>query len=185
MKYTNGMYLFLSLVFAATTKLQSFLVDRAKTKHWDITTIATKLNISDERYVQLRDVRDPWEQLEMLIYLSQHYNVNNVFVKEALDTWHNYFIETLIYGQMPVLPMPLKSAPDSVPTALQRLCSQGRVKPLLYATLATLAALDANTSTLKITLMSSPNNYDADDTRCTDANIANVTSIRIDGRIML
>ena len=170
------MYLFLSLVFAATTKLQSFLVDRAKTKHWDITTIATKLNISDERYVQLRDVRDPWEQLEMLIYLSQHCNVNNVFVKEALDTWHNYFIETLIYGQ---------SAPDSVPTALQRLCSQGRVKPLLYATLATLAALDANTSTLKITLMSSPNNYDADDTRCTDANIANVTSIRIDGRIML
>ena len=145
MKYTNGMYLFLSLIFTATTKLQSFLMDRAKTKHWDITTIATKLDISDERYVQLRDVRDPWEQL----------------------------------------PMPLKSAPDSVPTALQRLCSQGRVKPLLYATLATLAALDANTSTLKITLMSSPSTYDANETRCTDANIANVTSIRIDGRIML
>ena len=59
------------------------------------------------------------------------------------------------------------------------------VKPLLYATLATLAALDANTSTLKITLMSSPSTYDANETRCTDANIANVTSIRIDGRIML
>ena len=64
MKYTNGMYLFLSLIFTATTKLQSFLMDRAKTKHWDITTIATKLDISDERYVQLRDVRDPWEQLD-------------------------------------------------------------------------------------------------------------------------
>ena len=179
MEYMNGMYLFFHIISTATTKLQSFLVNLAKAKHWDITAIASKLNMSDERYIQLRDAKEPWEQLEMLIYLSRHHNDQYPLTQVVLDKWHEYFTEALIYGQVPVLPLP----PESSPTALQRLYSQGKIKPLLYATLTTLPTLDATASTLRITLMSTPNNYDANDTRCTCVN--KVTAIRISGDIIL
>ena len=164
------------LVHTATSQLQLFLAQCENERNWNHSTTADQLGIPYKRYILLYNTRDPLEEMDSIIYLSRCCTDDYPFCQEALQYWHECFMEALICAQAPYYPATGQSANLTV---LQKLCWQGKISPLTFAVLyiVTRAGGSAKLMSRKI-LSVTDNNYN-------DADISNALRIIVDYRITL
>lgn len=172
----ENLSLFDCVLAYATSNLVHFLSGKARKSKWSVNAVADYLGITPRAYRDLRHKQDSRLWLKIITDIAS--NNHSALAIAAYQKWCTSVLQFFVYNQAPVMQVP----PDCKQTALLRLCLQGRISPLLYATLATLDELAPN---ITITLTASPTFFNINDTRCTDDDVMRVNKIIIKGNIDL